>query len=173
MAYLGAKPTINTLAPLLQGPSANTHATVIALLMNAAQEMERVESHTGSWIRQIARYLSLNPVMLNPAHPTMCIAQSGRLLFRMRTDCSLGMSGVVGENDHADESPGTRNGTIFVGIERESGTKMKALDAVVEKWPSRLKLCYQQPGAQEEFDAAMACPHNPSNNYLERPRVTG
>ena len=46
----------------------------------------------------------------------------------------------------------------FKDIEQQSGMNMKLINTVVEKWPQRLKLRYGRRGAQEEFDAAMACP---------------
>src|SRR4051794_23890547 len=61
----------------------------------------------------------------------------------------------------------------FEQIERESGTKMKSANTVTEKWPVRLKLRRDQRGAQEEFDAVMACHHNALICYVEWKRVTG
>ena len=59
----------------------------------------------------------------------------------------------------------------FEEIERQSGIKMKSRNTVIEKWPMRLKLRRGQRGAQEEFDAAMACPHDALTCYVEWKRA--
>ncbi len=60
----------------------------------------------------------------------------------------------------------------FKEIERQSGTKMKSKNTIIERWPMRLKLKHGQPGAQEEFDAALASRHDAWNCYVEWKRVT-
>jgi hypothetical protein len=61
----------------------------------------------------------------------------------------------------------------FDKIERNSGMKMKSANTIIEKWPMRLKLRHGQRGAQEEFDAVMACSHNALNCYVEWKRTIG
>jgi len=49
--------------------------------------------------------------------------------------------------------------------------RVKSRNGIVDKWPTRLKLRPEQPGAQEEFNAAVASKLNGTEIYLEWQRV--
>lgn len=44
---------------------------------------------------------------------------------------------------------------------------MKGHNTIVDPWPTRLKLYPGQPGAQEEFDNALASPFSGVERYVE------
>ncbi|KYG40502.1 hypothetical protein M433DRAFT_116968 [Acidomyces richmondensis BFW] len=159
-AYLGPSLAITKLAPLLQSRHDNVHATLIALYMNAAYEMEQLGKQNDlillSLINQITQYMPINQDMLKQSHPMMSKLISAKPLFQDR-DRLFDLYTKVHD---------------FKGIERRSGTRMKSRNTIIEKWPIRLKLRRGQRGAQEEFDALMSCPHNPLNCYVEWVRVT-
>ena len=85
-AYLGTMSTLKKLAPLLQDPSTNSCATLVALFMNAAHEMEQLNSSQGfnlrSSLRQVRNYIPLTPAMLTEYHPMMVKIVTGRTLFQ-------------------------------------------------------------------------------------------
>jgi hypothetical protein len=56
-------------------------------------------------------------------------------------------------------------------IMQVAGVRVKSRNSIVDKWPSRLKLRPKQPGAQEEFDAAVASKLNGTEVYLEWQRA--
>jgi hypothetical protein len=49
--------------------------------------------------------------------------------------------------------------------------RVRSRNSIVDKWPARLKLRPKQPGAQEEFNAAVASKLNGTECYLEWQRV--
>ncbi len=51
------------------------------------------------------------------------------------------------------------------------GAVMKKTHTIIEKWPSKLKLGPDQPGAQEEFDLVMSSGVSGQERYVEWQRV--
>jgi hypothetical protein len=56
-------------------------------------------------------------------------------------------------------------------IAQMARAKVKTCNSIVDKWPARLKLRPDQPGAQEEFNAAVASNLHGTECYLEWQRV--
>jgi hypothetical protein len=52
------------------------------------------------------------------------------------------------------------------------GVGMKLNHTVVDEWPTRLKLKYGQPGAQEEFDTLVSSEVWGTERYVEWKRIT-
>jgi hypothetical protein len=55
----------------------------------------------------------------------------------------------------------------FSMIELMAGATLKPDNSVVERWPQRLKLKYDEAGAREAFDVAMTSDVEGTNCFLE------
>ncbi|KAL7918083.1 hypothetical protein ACQKWADRAFT_324100 [Trichoderma austrokoningii] len=144
--YLGYEKTLFFLGPLLQKQSTNSHATLIMLFMNAikenlthADELEAFRSSTP----QLAKFLPPAVFGANLYEPMY-------LKYILAAD-------LFHDKD--------RFFNKFEECGHLTGMVMKG-NAIVERWPMRLRKKAGQPGAKEEFDLLFGSGHG-NERYVE------
>ncbi|KAL7804936.1 hypothetical protein V8C44DRAFT_369117 [Trichoderma aethiopicum] len=139
--YVGIHRTVAMMAPLLQGPFVNPHATLITLFMNAvpeimtSQERGALMSPQEQPMKRLLKFLPMERIPMSPFDPSFI-----KMSYA---------SSIMGTYDHIFD----RYMKTMAFSEMEAfGVAMKDKHTVIDKWPYQLKLRPGQPGAQEEFN---------------------
>ncbi|KAL7808180.1 hypothetical protein V8C26DRAFT_304456 [Trichoderma gracile] len=155
--YVGVHRTVAMMAPLLQGPLVNRHATLITLFMNAVeetmtmQERQATISPHSQATRRLLKYLPIKGLpssSYDPAIIKMSYARSN-----------------VGAYDQVFDR--FMKKMVFSDMEEILSMAVKDKHTVIDKWPYQLKLRPGQPGAQEEFDRILAAGLSGNERYVE------
>ncbi|EME83216.1 uncharacterized protein MYCFIDRAFT_45968 [Pseudocercospora fijiensis CIRAD86] len=161
-AYLGVARTVSSLAPLLDPPHINQHATLITLFMNAIGEADQTFPDDAS--RQADKNKAQSYVLANgPPKPSKSFYSP--VLIKLA--CGLDL---VHDMDKSFEKYMSLHS--FTRVEEFCGVRMKQQNTVIEKWPMRLKLAFGESGAQDEFDVLLGSSHTGSERYVEWIRKT-
>ncbi|KAL6863995.1 hypothetical protein J3F83DRAFT_182202 [Trichoderma novae-zelandiae] len=155
--YVGIHDTVSMMAPLLQGPLINRHATLITLFMNAVKETMMMEGQIANMslhsqpMKRLFKYLRMERMPTHPFDPFFV------KLTYVRDN--------VETYDHVFDRYMKR--LVFSEMEAALGVAMKDKHTVIEKWPYQLKLRPGQPGAQEEFDRLVGVDLSGNERYVE------
>jgi len=87
--YLGAEETLRSLAPLLQLPQRNPHATLVAVFLNAVMEMvKRTGADGRPDLGRVMRYLPAPTLstLMNPLGADMTRIWDGRSIVSIDVD---------------------------------------------------------------------------------------
>ncbi|KFY06659.1 hypothetical protein V492_07863 [Pseudogymnoascus sp. VKM F-4246] len=142
--YLGIHHTVHLMAPLLQSPLVNPHATLITLFMNAVEEKmtsaDQVASMTphSPETKRVIKYLP-------PTNNGMSMGRYSTYIIKV-----LAARDLVATYDHIFKR--YENDLKFSEMAQYLGGAVKENHTIIEKWPFRLKLQPGELGAQEEFD---------------------
>ncbi|KAF3070952.1 hypothetical protein GL218_00779 [Daldinia childiae] len=147
--WLGTRETLRHLSPLLKTPAENPHATLITVYLNAVMETVRGSDQEGKGldIARIRKYLT------NIQEISLMRNLQGAEMYRIWDARSFTLD--------ADKAlPPVRHGYMaanhFGDIEKDLHVVMKEQNTIGDAWPTALKLRPGQPGAQEEFNDALA-----------------
>ncbi|OTA07713.1 hypothetical protein A9Z42_0086210 [Trichoderma parareesei] len=155
--YVGIHRTVAMMAPLLQGPLVNRHATLITLFMNAVDDTMTQRDRLAAMspqsqpTRRLLKYLPINGPpegSYDPAIIKMSYARAN-----------------VGRYD--DVFDRFMKKMAFSEIEEFLSMAVKDKHTVIDKWPYQLKLRPGQPGAQEEFDRVLGACLSGTERYVE------
>ncbi|KAJ6011517.1 hypothetical protein N7451_002929 [Penicillium sp. IBT 35674x] len=158
---LGIHRTLNLMAPLLQSPLQNPHATLITLFLNTvndnltAQDKLQIVSMESREMKSLFEFLPPNGSPIDGF-------ETGVVKFSFARE-------IVGRYDHVFGRFMKKTG--FKAAGEVVGLKMKEKHTVIEKWPFRLKLRPGQPGAQEEFDRRMREGISGKERYVEWKKI--
>ncbi|KFY35595.1 hypothetical protein V494_05774 [Pseudogymnoascus sp. VKM F-4513 (FW-928)] len=142
--YLGIHRTVHLMAPLLQSPLVNPHATLITLFMNAIEEKTTSADQVASMTphspetKRVIKYLP-------PTNNGISMGSYSTYIIKV-----LAARDIVATYDHIFKR--YENDLKFSEMAQYLGGAVKENHTIIEKWPFRLKLQPGQPGAQEEFD---------------------
>ncbi|TLS25104.1 hypothetical protein PpBr36_06923 [Pyricularia pennisetigena] len=148
------------MAPLLQDPATNPHATLITLFMNAVDENRTEEDHIAEAknshsTQRLLKYLPPNRPLLGKCDPHLVKFISARDL-------------VTSYDQYFDRFMDKFEVQKLVEV---AEVEIKEHHTIIEKWPYRLKLGPGQPGAQQEFDLALASGLSTKERYMEWKRA--
>lgn len=147
MAYLGPLKPVALFGPLLKHKQQNPHATLLALFLNATDEMCNVADQIASMGKSMHKILQfLRVSMMDIVSGNNSTAEVVKM-FR--------------DNDVLFER--YMQATCFEGIGGYTGLKMKTNQTIVAKWPLRLS---ENP-TQREFDLLYWSGHTGSERYVE------
>ncbi|KAI6349206.1 hypothetical protein MCOR25_010692 [Pyricularia grisea] len=154
--YLGPHLTVGIMAPMLQEPAVNPHATLITLFINAVNEnmteQDRMETAISNHLSKIlVEYLP-------PIKPPIGKYDPGLIKFVSARDLVIGYEQYFGR---FKEKFKLRELVEFVGAE------MKDRHTIIEKWPYRMKFKPKQPGAQQKFELTLANGLLTKERYME------
>ncbi|KAF6236092.1 hypothetical protein HO173_005720 [Letharia columbiana] len=154
--YIGLEKSLSTFGPLLKNRKQSSHATLITLFMNAAEQAAQARGYdieammTG--MQKISQFLpSKLPANQNPYNPAALRASAAKDLVR----------------DYDKLWAQYKRMLDFPTIVKKTGMKPKVKNTVVEAWPMRLYKRYGEPGAQEDFDNLMESGSSGNERYVE------
>ncbi|KAH0565170.1 hypothetical protein GP486_001434 [Trichoglossum hirsutum] len=151
--YIGPQTTLSTFGPLLKRKTQNSHATLLALFLNAVHEVSTPMDNLNaikSESDELRQYLPASPAMFqnrdsydadfmrfNDAR--MMFRDFDKLFKRFMYECR------------------------FEEIGKAAGLKVKSNNTIIEPWPMRLK----KNATQDEFNIFLASGHIGSERYVE------
>ncbi|KAF2434008.1 hypothetical protein EJ08DRAFT_694040 [Tothia fuscella] len=158
--YVGPAPTIAILTSLLQEPAVNSHATIITLLMNAVEEEFRRSGD--DYNMEVMKKESTLVSKYLPARPYFDKNDPYFLMFAFAKPLVRDVERYLGKYMKREQA------SLIMQV---AGARVKLRNTIMDKWPCCLKLRPEQPGAQEEFNAALASTLNETEVYHEWQRV--
>ncbi|KAI1655761.1 hypothetical protein F4813DRAFT_153019 [Daldinia decipiens] len=158
--WLGTRETLRCLSPLLKSPAKNPHATLITVYINAVMETARGSDREKEAldITRIRKYLT------NFQDISFLRNPQGAELYRIWDARSF----TLDADNFFREYMAANH---FEDIERDLHVAMKEQNTIGDAWPTALKLRLGQPGAQEEFNDALASSSTGVERYVEWKRV--
>ncbi|USW53875.1 hypothetical protein Slin15195_G071940 [Septoria linicola] len=156
-SYLSVKDTVSLLAPLLWLPPVNKHATLITFHLDAV--IDRIRDYPDVEVEKAARSLAMLMVKLKLTGSSLqATCPSASVLVIRAQDYVRDVDKYFDAHKVIED---------FRKVERLTSMRIKQQHTVIEEWPTRLKLKYWQPGAQQEFDQAFGGAHKGMERYLE------
>ncbi|KAI1106751.1 hypothetical protein F4804DRAFT_329946 [Jackrogersella minutella] len=159
ICWLGTRPTLQSLSPLLKPPHQNRHATLITIYQNAVLEIINQEDQNKILdISECILYLTKTRVAdltTKPQGAEQYRIWDSRNLFFEVDNLFKKYMGIIKFD---------QIGTAF-------DVAMKAKNTIGDPWPTRLKLRMGQPGAQEEFDGILGSCWTGLERYVEWKRT--
>ncbi|CAJ2509989.1 Uu.00g058890.m01.CDS01 [Anthostomella pinea] len=164
-AYVGTREALSLLSPLLQTPEENSHATILTLYLNAMMEIAKADESLASsgkydvgWVSPLLAYLPrISPMAL-------AISPQGAESYKVWDSRSILLDAEEYFQRYTAEQK-------FHEIPRKLHVAMKSDHTTVDKWPTRLKSCLGQEGAQDEFDFLLASKLTSIERHVEWRRL--
>ncbi|KAI1376191.1 hypothetical protein F4677DRAFT_84451 [Hypoxylon crocopeplum] len=147
--YLGIGQTIASIGFLLKQPKENPHATLVALFLNAVDEVFD-DNEKRNEFSQVLKYKAIQP----PTGPY---------------DANIIVYGIATQQVRDVDKCFDRYMKLynFATIVELSGMEFKKKHTIIGKWPMRLKLKPHQKGAKEEFDLMLSSSVSGCERYME------
>ncbi|KAL4799456.1 hypothetical protein BDV19DRAFT_385224 [Aspergillus venezuelensis] len=163
LQYLNTHRTLLFMAPFLQLPVNNSHATLVILFMNTVPmilESEGRVSEMGPGSLEAKRLLKYMPLK----RPPTSLADPDLFKLTEGMDIIVKYDRVFGR--YMKDLDFKERGEFF-------GAEMKAKHTIISKWPYQLKLNSTQPGAKEEFERLLCSGLSSKERYVEWKRFPG
>ncbi|KAF2875898.1 hypothetical protein BDV95DRAFT_285156 [Massariosphaeria phaeospora] len=154
-AYVGTARTLALLAPLLQTPQQNSHATLIALYMNATPAVIKMGS-----LQDQAPNIKVLGLYMHLSLEDILIRHESAAAYKNWDARNL----VVNGDKFFNRFMGME---AFSVISAVHDVAMKKTHTIIEPWPLGRKLQSLQDGAQEEFDLLLASNFTSLERYVE------
>ncbi|XXG94485.1 hypothetical protein Hte_000742 [Hypoxylon texense] len=151
--YLGMPRTIGYIGRLLKQPNENPNATLVALFLNAVDEMyddSEKRKAVESEIKQVWSYMPPRP----PTGPYDADIIIGDVATQQVRDV----------DKHFNSYMKMQN---FAMLTELSGMEFKRQHTIIDPWPLRLKKKPHQKGAKEEFLTLLSSGHSGCERYME------
>lgn len=151
--YLGMPRTIAHIGHLLKQPDENPHATLVALFLNAVDEMyddNEKRKAMMSEMRQVWSYMTPSP-LTSPYDPNVIV---GDIATQQVRDVDKHFERYMKLQD-------------FAKIVELSGMEFKRQHTIIDPWPLRLKKKPHQKGGKEEFLTLLGSGHSGCERYME------
>lgn len=154
--YIGLEKSLSTFGPMLKTPKQNSHATLITLFMNAAQQAQQARGYdieavmTG--MQKVSQFLPYKITATQNQH------DPAALRFMAAKD-------LVRDYDKLWDQ--YMRMLDFPAIVKKTGMKPKMKNTVIEAWPMRLYKRHGEPGAQDAFDKLMESGSDGNERYVE------
>ncbi|KAI1811449.1 hypothetical protein GGS20DRAFT_562966 [Poronia punctata] len=153
--WVGTRQTLVRLSCLLQTQKQNQHAAVIAIYLNAIGGMIKRSNAQDQMPNSelLKKYLGWKQVL-----PLRRL--DGAEIYRIWDARNI----VVDVDKFFNRYMSVMD---FDGISADSGLVIKEANTIVEKWPTRLKLKPEDPGAVQEFDLLLASGFSSLERFTE------
>ncbi|KAI0378799.1 hypothetical protein F5Y04DRAFT_272324 [Hypomontagnella monticulosa] len=151
--YLGMAKTTAYIGRLLKEPRDNPHATLVALFLNAVDEMfddDEKRKAIEHEVKEVFKYMAPTP----PTGPY---------------DASIMVNDIATQQVRDVDKYFERYMKIqnFASIAEFSGMEMKRQHTIIDPWPLRLKKKPHQKGAKEAFNILLSSGHSGCERYVE------
>jgi len=173
--------TARAMAPLLQPPGINPHATLVTLFLNAVHEIHhRFKDDPKLLVSELKRVMQYRRSKLR--HRDVNDAEGGLNVAATDSvrDGDRYFDMYVSESAPMRRSQDPNNLTIgrymrelgFTEIERHFRLKMQKKHNIIDKWPFKIRLEPHQRGAEDAFAALLASDVSGTERYVEWKRTS-
>ncbi|KJX98201.1 hypothetical protein TI39_contig428g00014 [Zymoseptoria brevis] len=161
VGYLGIARVLDKLGPLLRPHAENPHATLLAFFMNAVKFIDYESPDQKIKVREAGEACKY---FLNKTRP---MAMTDATMVNMMQSASLCRDSEAYFSKYMQKF-------MFEEMEQHSGElvkggmSMKKQHTIIDKYPYALKIPFNGPGYQEEFDARRAAGLSGGERTIER-----